>query len=366
MNRTHKKPLAEAGGPASFPGSRRFRSGPPNAFTLVELLATIAIVGLLLALLLPAVQQARESARRAACGNKLKQIALACLSWETANGAFPPAFTSNAIKTWLVTGSNVLPNPGLSPYDQGPPWSVLILPHMEDNPRFQTFDLTKKFDGVSSAGAWGSNFTPAYTVNSTYLCPSTQRPTWPNTNYVAVSGGSDRTTPALAAAGQSTATGLARFRANGYTDRSFFDNGLMPINGRVTGGACRDGISNTLLVAESRYQGTQQDIDAYELLVPADKGRYTGQWPSWAGTSRAGGSFLMWGATAGAAVNGINAYPDYSNTSINNGFSSFHPGGCHLGFGDGGVKFAADQLDITVMRQLGMRSDRQATNTSDL
>jgi hypothetical protein len=70
--------------------------------------------------------------------------------------------------------------------------------------------------------------------------------------------------------------------------------------------------------------------------------------------------------TAGAAVNGINAYQVYNHEYLGNGFSSLHPGGCHLGFGDGRVVFAADQLDITVMRQLGMRSDRQATDMSGL
>jgi prepilin-type processing-associated H-X9-DG protein len=210
------------------------------------------------------------------------------------------------------------------------------------------------------------NVTPAYTINPDYICPSTQRPTWPNSNYVAVSGGSDRPVPDVAAAGQSTATGLARFRASGYRDRSFFDNGLITINGRVTGGGCRDGLSNTLLVAETRYQNTQLDIDAHEVRVPADKGRYTGQWPSWAGTSRAFGGHIMFGVTAGAAVVGINAYQDYGGTYIGNGFSSLHPGGCNLGFGDGRVVFAAEQLDITVMRQLGTRSDRQATDMSGL
>jgi prepilin-type N-terminal cleavage/methylation domain-containing protein len=339
-----------------------------HAFTLVELLAVIAIIGLLVALLLPAVQSARESARRSACGNKIKQITLACLGWESSNGRFPPAFTSGTLATWLATqppSAAVLPNPGVG-IDQGPPWSVLILPHLDDKPRYDCFDLTKRFDGV--AWGWAPNVTPAYTVNPAFLCPSTTRPSTPNTNYVAVSGGSKVSPPRFcnAAAGEKPADGFPSFRAGGYTDRCFFTNGLMPINGMVTGGACRDGLSNTLLIGETRYQGSQADIDAHELRVPADKGRYTGQWPSWAGTSRAGGSHIMWGATAGNAVNGINAYPDFHNTYINNGFSGFHAAGCYLAFGDGAVRFVVNQLDITILRQLGTRSDRQATNTGDL
>ena len=68
------------------------RSGNPRGFTLVELLVVIAIIGVLVALLLPAVQAARESARRTSCANNLRQLGLAALNFENANGKFPPGY----------------------------------------------------------------------------------------------------------------------------------------------------------------------------------------------------------------------------------------------------------------------------------
>jgi prepilin-type N-terminal cleavage/methylation domain-containing protein len=340
-----------------------------RGFTLVELLTVIAIIGLLIALLLPAVQNSRESSRRAACSNKLKQIALACLTFESARGRFPPAFESRNLATWLASGSTITTTSGIGANDQGPPWSVHILPFLDDAARYSSFNLSSRFDGVAATSVnWTPNVVPAYRVNSAFMCASTLRPTWPNTNYIGVSGGSKVALPrfANAAAGETKADGFPFFRANGFTERSFFDNGLIVINGRIRAGMASDGLAKTLLVAETRYQGCQEDIDAYELAVPSDKGRFTGQWPSWAGTSRAFGGHIMYGVTAGAAVDGINAWAAYDNIRIGNGFSSFHPGGCHLAFGDGAVRFVVNQTDITLLRSLGCRADRQPSSLGSL
>src|SRR5262245_20190774 len=93
--------------------SPRFRS----AFTLVELLVVIAIIGVLVALLLQAVQAAREAARRSQCNNNLKQIGLSIHNFEGAYGTFPPATTRVDTDPWM----------------HGPTWWIYTMPYMEQN-----------------------------------------------------------------------------------------------------------------------------------------------------------------------------------------------------------------------------------------
>ena len=115
---------------------KRF-SNPRSAFTLVELLVVIAIIAMLVTLLLPAVQSAREAARRTQCINGLKQMGLACLNYESAQGEFPTGGT----EPWHNEGDEN------SNFAKGYGWMVQILPFAEDS---ALRDISKAADALAS------------------------------------------------------------------------------------------------------------------------------------------------------------------------------------------------------------------------
>ena len=196
------------------------RSRPPcNGFTLVEVLVVIAIIGLLVALLLPAVQAAREAARRMSCTNHLKQIGLALQNYEGTNRCLPSA----------RTGSPHL-------------WSAQaqILPYLEGGNVYQTINFNY---GVLDP----TNVDAVKAIIPTYLCPSdTQARLHPNfgpNNYVANAG-----------------TGLQ----NGGSFRDYGPEGTQPIDGvfydrsAVRFADITDGLSNTAAYSET-IKGTGSD-----------------------------------------------------------------------------------------------------------
>jgi prepilin-type N-terminal cleavage/methylation domain-containing protein len=112
-----------------------------RGFTLVELLVVIAIIGILVGLLLPAVQTARESARRTTCSNKLKQIAVAMHNFESARKKFPDGCTIRVSNPNCLLSSTV--SPAVTNADIGAPWSVMILPFMEATDRYAKYTLIR-------------------------------------------------------------------------------------------------------------------------------------------------------------------------------------------------------------------------------
>jgi len=135
---------------------RRFRKTRRSAggFSLVELLVVIAVIGTLVGLLLPAVQGAREAARRISCANHLRQIGIALHSHHGAKGTFPPGGIEP--RTWL------------NPEGRSLAWSAFLLPYLEEKVLHDSIDFKLAYDAPENAEA-------AAQVISTYLCPSVYR-----------------------------------------------------------------------------------------------------------------------------------------------------------------------------------------------
>ncbi len=127
-----------------------------RGFTLIELLVVISIIGVLIALLLPAVQAAREAARRTQCVNNLKQIGVALHTYESASRSFPPGYVSN----FDASGNDTGPGWG---------WAAMLLPQIEQKPLFDAVNFNLPIEDVS-------NPTSRMTRMTVFLCPSDDAP----------------------------------------------------------------------------------------------------------------------------------------------------------------------------------------------
>lgn len=291
----------------------------PSAFTLVELLVVIAIIGILLALLLPAVQAAREAARRVQCANHLHQIGIALHVYHATHRRFPPAF---------IQPNNVL-------------WTGLLLPQIEQQPLYDSLDFSAPWDVPGSA-----NERACATIISQYRCPSSTA-----ARHMNFQGVADR----VPCTYLGCATGIAT-RESGWHPRAGNPNqdGVMYFNSGTRFRDIMDGTSSTVLVGEAEH-----DVD---VKGPDHTGQthfvdhwYIGSPQVWAGDVS---------ETLGSTAVPVNAFFDTSAFIDERElcFSSRHPGGAQVVFADAHVTFVPATIDALVWAALGTRGHREVVS----
>lgn len=316
-----------------------FRSG----FTLIELLVSTAIIAILVALLLPAVQQVREAARRTSCKNNLKQIGLALLNYEEQFcGNFPiGARSQNAF---------------------GPSWWVGILPQLDQAPIYNQFDMRSPNNGYPLLNANNGKLADGAIIGS-MLCPSSPIPQVVTVGLYAISRPSY-----VGIAGATNEGGFSEPEPRSspccVSNEGFISGGgvLIP-NAVVSGKMMSDGRTYTLAVGETSdflhdSKGIRRNVD----------GGYSTGWMT--GTTATGtpptyNSFfspICWNLTTIRYTINSRTYERpgiRENNGPNNPLLSAHPGGVHGLLADGSVRFLSDGFELQNLKRLATRDDAQ-------
>jgi prepilin-type N-terminal cleavage/methylation domain-containing protein/prepilin-type processing-associated H-X9-DG protein len=291
----------------------RHRAG----FTLVELLAVIAIIGTMLGLLLPAVQSARESAMRSECLNNLKQIGLAAQAHHDGRGCLPPGYVSAFDDSGNDTG------PGWG-------WAAHLLPQIEQTALRNAIDLTQPIESATMAA-------PRTTLVKSFLCPSDGAPS----NPIAVGP--------RASTGQLTSTTCTVAPGNyvgnfGVGEPGIDGDGLFYRGSAIRYRDITDGLASTLLAGERSFRDTDT---------------------TWVGAVTGANQATAPSCRLGMQVNNASnfvlghageSYEGPAGPSEINNFTSRHPAGCNFVFADGHTAFLGLSTDYTTFKALATRA----------
>jgi len=321
---------------------RRRLSAGRGGLTLVELLVVIAIVATLMALLLPAVQSAREAARGTQCRNNLKQIGLATQLRVTSERTYPPVRYN----------------------DMHPSWFALILPYLERGGEYALWQLDREYYDVANKPAREASV-------PFYVCPTRARP-----NPLSTDSRGGVSAPGLLGdyAGcfgdslvgeQNTNFNIRRYNGLIVTDFSgVYQNQPFPWQGSITPDHVRDGLSNTLLAGEKHV--LQNDPGSDDSIYNGDNlnqaARAAGQaWCDWdhnPATSSPGQS----DGNERRQTNPLAASPTDALPGEDwRWFGSWHAGGsCGFVLADGSVRGISPQIDLDTLARLANRRDGQA------
>ena len=321
-----------------FPFDSKSHKQQTQGFTLIELLVVIAIIGVLVALLLPAVQQAREAARRTQCKNNLKQLGLAMHNYLDNYKMFPSSFT--APKT---TGFQTRVSKAVSGWG----WGTMLLPYVDQGALFDQLDFTvRNIVPTSQNGILGG------TPLSIFRCASD---TGPAVNSDCASSGTNvnncgelATSNYLVCFGSLSGLQTVKFTGDPSTyyrqytlDRGVDGNrGVFGADSSTQASHITDGLSNTIMIGET-LKGLGRN-----------------------GVTYRGGIWIGWPSTAG-----YEAVPGIMQQALNGGanfrimgtdqhaFSSNHAGGAQFALGDGSVHFISENIDGTTLERLADRDD---------
>lgn len=306
-------------------------------FTLIELLVVITIIGVLIALLLPAVQAAREAARRVQCVNNLKQMALALHNYHDELGSFPPTTIRHKQDPFCdACGYGALYT-----------FRTMILPQLEQRPVFDSINFSYEMSpfGVGDIQGVPLNTTAAATAIETYICPTeglkrtdgygkgNSNITIPHANY-------------MASAGVTIKPGciwpVCACDVANATEGAMYEYGVVKMND------IKDGLSNTLLLGEV-----------------GNGGDWFAGWTSTVQRVASAGINRTWPNIPGTCF----AYPDQnvplSGPQAQIAFGSYHPGGANFAFCDGSVKFLKQTTDLRVLSGLGTRAGGEVVSSAD-
>lgn len=302
-------------------------SSRKSGFTLVELLVVIAIIGVLIALLLPAVQQAREAARRMSCSNNLKQLGLATHVYHDAFGQFPI---------------------GCLYFDKATPWNNNLTTWMARIlPQIEQTALHAQVNYVSDA--YTSNNTPAEIEIDAFRCPSSADDPR-STSSVATAP-----TDYAACVGKSWNLGGNDINNTGWTAVIVHgkSKGIFAANGTVRFADVTDGLSNTMAISEI----THGDFYASSSTRPtciSDLGTLSTT-PN--GDSWLIGRFQDWCFNTQYTPNPPSPDCQHNGVWFNVAARSFHPGGVQVTMGDGSVRFIPETIALSTWQDLSNRDD---------
>ena len=323
--------------------ARRFRG-----FTLVELLVVIAIIGILIALLLPAVQAAREAARRGQCANQLKQLSLAVHNYVDVFKVFPPKKAGPTSGTCADRNGN---------YGSG--W-MRLLPFYEQQALYDAWSsqltvgaTTFPPYGPCPWGAWDDAYWPYHEQVSTLMCPS-------DADIATKGATASGRTSYMFCVGDSILYDGSRGHNQSSRTRGIFAN----FAAKNTFASIRDGSSNTLMLSERVFSTNARMVRQGQAVVtgivaapatcltaldPNDSRRYDGALTVRGWTGRwEHGSVSHVGFNTVMPPNGPSCVDPGRNDNSTHGIyapTSEHPGGVVAGLGDGSVRFISETIN---------------------